>query len=873
VLGGADLTYAAWEERSNAVARGLLSQGAGVRGSVGLLFDGRRWADFAVAHAGVRKAGAVAVLLSPGVAPRERARALTAAGAVGVVHAPRVAAPPGPWWAAEVDQLERGQNGGPMAGAPQAADRPGGGSDFRLVHAWAPGTPGGEYAMELLRGCGPAATLSVFDPDRFCALVHRLRARICGLTPALAAAVVASGAGQAHDLSSVIRVALSGQPSAGLRAALQGVFPGADVTVLDVDSGDEPRAGDTAPAAVSQEGMLWHEQFVPGSFNLPCLVRRYHGPLDLAALAQALADLIRRHQPLRSTFTLVRGKPEQVVGDHSSKGVPLVDLRHLPVERRDAETAQLLADATTRPFDLSTGPLFDPCVVCLGRDDHLLVVRLHHTVFDDWSVDVFRRELSALYASRLAGTPSPLLEPPTTFVDVCRRERARLAGGRGADQLDWWRRELAGAPLAVQPPIADGTAPEPGEPLRVDLPAALAHDVRASVPRVRATPYMIVLAAFSVLLSRVTAQDDLVIASVVAHRDESDVEPLIGCFTKKVPVRLRLEGDPTFAQHVARTRASLLGSLAHQDVAFDAALQAGLGGRAAAHGVVPQVSVVFQAEAPQRVKLTMPNLTIGPYEVKADARRQRHFSSGPEQAHDGGRPAWGDGLYLGTFLILSLAETPDGIALVARGVFSRPKVHRLLEELQSLLAEAVADPARHVSQLGSGPPPVGDRGDLAWEGFHTSRRRLEAAIRRCPGVTDVTVAVREDGRLVAYLAPGAGPPPTLSDVRRTVWSQLPGAPWPAEAYVVDSLDALADGVPLAEGIDPVATVLTAMWGEIGGRPVEPSTSYWQDFSFLRMLVEARESGLLIGDEHVVRCRTPEMLAASLPPVPATLSDR
>ena len=219
---------------------------------------------------------------------------------------------------------------------------------------------------------------------------------------------------------------------------------------------------------------------------------------------------------------------------------------------------------------------------------------------------------------------------------------------------------------------------------------------------------MTVLAAFSALLSRVTDQDDLVIATVVAHRDETDVEPLIGCFTKKVPLRLRVDGDVTFADLVGRTRTSLLGALSHQDIAFDSAVQEGLGGAAADHGVVPQVAVVFQGETPQQVRLSMPQLTIGPYEVRAEARRERHFSAGPDptEARDAA-PVWGDGAYLGTFLLLSLLETSGGLALVARGVFDRSAAQRLLDDFGSVLAEVVADPTRSVRSI---PAPAASPG-------------------------------------------------------------------------------------------------------------------------------------------------------------------
>jgi len=931
VDGGDDLTYEAWEGRSNAIARGLAARGCGAGDRVGVLFDGRHWADFATAHLGVMKAGGVAVLLSPGAGAQELARALTHSEATGLLWARDDDLPAVPTWVASPEEVARGHDSAPTQTAaepsalaelvyppaPLAAPRPwvrthgelavegGPAVDGCLVHTWAPGSPAGQYAMGLVRAARATApvALAVFDPDRLCALVAERHAGACGLTPALAAAVLASDAPRQHDLRSVTRVVLSGPPSPALLAGLQAAFPGAAVTGIDgAPPASAPLADDAAraPVAVSQEGMLWHEQFTPGSFNLPCLVRRYQGPLDGAALEWALSEVVRRHQPLRSTFDVVEGEASEVVGDHGASKLAMVDLGGLQPTERDAEAARLLADATGRPFDLATGPLFEPRLVRLGTDDHLLVVRLHHTAFDDWSVDVFRRELSALYSARLAGAPSPLVEPPTTFADFCRRQRARLYGDAGAAQRAWWRQELDGAPLAVQLPIGDqegaGARPEPGEPLRLDLPPSLAADLRALAPRLRATPFMTVLAAFSVLLARSTGQDDLLIATVVASRNQSDVEPLVGCFTKKVPLRLRLGGDPTFGELVARTRASLLGSLSHQEVSFDVALQEALGGPAADHGVVPQVAVVFQGETPQQVKLALPGLATGPYEAPGGARRERHFSSGPERTVEDDFPVWGDGIYLGTFLILSLLETADGMALVARGVFHRPVARRLLGDFQALLADVAAEPSRPISALTAAGVPAGGgpEGDLVdFRGFRAGRSRLEAALARCPGVADVAVAVRDtdagDPRLVAYVVADGDAPPTLARLRHSLWADLPGAIWPAEMVVVDALPGLPpprrsrpressepdSGADPGAGLGVRATqaglgvratqagLLAAMWGEIRGRPAGPGLRYWQDFSFLQVLAEARQAGLVIGDEEVVRSRTPDMLAAAL----------
>ena len=619
---------------------------------------------------------------------------------------------------------------------------------------------------------------------------------------------------------------------------------------------------------------MWHEQLVPGSFNLPCLVRRYSGSLDVRQLAEAFAELGRRHEPLRTTFEVSAAGAHQVVAPEASP-LAVIDLSDRPASERNEVVATLLADATGRPFDLASGPLFEPRLVRLGDDDHLLVVRLHHTAFDDWSVDVFRRELSALYGR------APLAPPPARFTDLAVRQQAQVRGGAGEADRAWWRHELEGAPLAVQLPIGgdgrDGGGA--GDPVHVAFPAGLSACIRTAAPKLRATPFMTVLAAFAVLVGRHTGQDDLVLGSVTAHRNKTEMEGLIGCFTKKVPLRLRLDGDPTFAGLVARARASLLGALAHQETAFDAAVAAGLGRPAAEHGVVPQVSVVFQAETPQRERLQLPGITVGPYEAPASARRERHFSAGPDdQAVEA---QWGDGAYLGTFLLLSLADTPAGMSLIARGVFDGPAVRELLAQFHDLLAALLADPDLPVAGLAERVPvTLPPAGLLDLGGFRVSRSRLEAALATCPGVVEVAATVRSEPdheqRLVAYVVPRVpSAPPTLAELRAAQWAALPGTPWPSALVVVGGLPRRLDGTidtaalpPPALGPPPLpgtgepASTLLAAWAEHGGR-AGLRDSYWQDFSFLPALAAARAAGFPITNTQVARNRTVEALVADI----------
>jgi len=463
-----------------------------------------------------------------------------------------------------------------------------------------------------------------------------------------------------------------------------------------------------APVAFSQEGMLWQEQFVPGSQNLPPLVRRFRGPLRVDVLEAAIDEIVRRHEPLRSRFEMRDGRPVQIVAPHQPVPLPVRDLSALAPANRESELASALARAGG-PFDLVAGPLFAPVLFRFAPDDHVVVFRVHHSVYDDWSVSVFRRELSALYAAFAAGEPSPLADLTVGFAEFSRNQHRRLAGPIGAAQLAWWKAHLAGAPYCVQLPIDDptrdqGSPQHSARPVAVELAAELHTGVRALARRRRATPFMAMLAAFEVLVQRYTGQDDLLMASVVANRNRPELEPMIGCFTKKILLRQDMSGDPTFAEVLDRTRVSVLAALPNQDLPFETVLQETLGAAAAEHGLAPYVGVMFQGVTPQVDEVVLPGLTTTGYDTSATTARA-HFAAGDDDRVPGDgdkadhpRP-WGDGLYAGTFLILSLVETPEAISMVARGAFHRPAVERLLDSFVTLLGDIVEDPDRPISQL------------------------------------------------------------------------------------------------------------------------------------------------------------------------------
>jgi len=345
----------------------------------------------------------------------------------------------------------------------------------------------------------------------------------------------------------------------------------------DAEIAPRPPAAAAPPASLMQQRLWLIDQMEPGSafYNLPLLGFRLEGPLgppEQAALAGACAEIERRHEALRTTFAAADGAPVQVIAPPARQAspLPLADLSRLPAPQA-AAGALALAEAR-RPFDLARGPLWRTRLLRLGPADHLFLVTMHHIISDAWSIGVLYRELAALYSAFLRGLPSPLAALPVQYPDYALWQRRRFADGLLAEEIGFWRGQLAGAPELIalptdRPRPRDRTyrgrrrifAPPEG------LPEALVGLAQAS----GASLFMVLLAGLDALLHRVTGQDDLVLGSPVAGRNHLGTESLIGFFVNTVVLRVRLTDDLTVRQLVARVREVVLDVYEHQELPFD----------------------------------------------------------------------------------------------------------------------------------------------------------------------------------------------------------------------------------------------------------------------------------------------------------------
>lgn len=332
-------------------------------------------------------------------------------------------------------------------------------------------------------------------------------------------------------------------------------------------------AGWRAPLSFAQRRMWMLDRLngASAAYNLSGAMR-LHGPLDVAALQHAFGEIVRRHAVLRTHFEVDAEEPVQVVDPAGAFELPLLDLSQIEPGERAARLAAIRNEEAARPFDLAAGPLLRVRLLRLAADDHVLTAVTHHIVSDGWSMGVFLRELGQLYAACRAGRPSPLPELPLQYSDFARWERALAQREQLEQDLAYWRERLAPPLAALELPFARPRPPLQsfaGAELHHRLPDGLAGRLQARAEEAHASMFMLLLAAFQVLLFRHSGQADVMVGTPVANRARLATEGLIGFFANTLVLRASLAGNPAFSTLLQQDRALVLDSERHQSLPFD----------------------------------------------------------------------------------------------------------------------------------------------------------------------------------------------------------------------------------------------------------------------------------------------------------------
>lgn len=375
---------------------------------------------------------------------------------------------------------------------------------------------------------------------------------------------------------------------------------GIEVDELPLIPRREP--GVEVPLSFAQQRLWFLEQLQPGNpvYHLPTAVR-VKGPLDVGALEKTFAAIVDRHEILRTIFKTVNGNPTQVIASASGVSLPLIDLSTVPVDERESESRRLIHEEILRPFDLSSGSLLRTLLLRLADDEHIAVITMHHIISDGWSSTVLVRELGAFYDA-FAGDHLPAIqELPLQYADYALWQRDWLQGEVLESQLDYWRKQLNNLQMLKlpldhpRPPVQSFRGARETATIRLPVSQAVKDLARSE----DATPFMVLLAALSVLLSRYSGQHDIAIGTPVANRIRTELETLIGLFVNTLVLRLDTSSSDSFRSLVRQAREVCLGAYAHQDVPFEKLVDELQPERSLSHTPLFQVVLVLQ-NLPQR---------------------------------------------------------------------------------------------------------------------------------------------------------------------------------------------------------------------------------------------------------------------------------
>ncbi|MEO7363337.1 MAG: amino acid adenylation domain-containing protein [Gemmatimonadaceae bacterium] len=430
-------------------------------------------------------------------------------------------------------------------------------------------------------------------------------------------------------------------------------------------------------ASAQEEFWLQEERAAAGlTANNIVMAWRVRGALDLAALQRAFDALVARHEVLRTTYILGAEGPEQRVGDPRAVTFQQVDLRTASGDRV-AQARATLATWARRTSDLKQDQLLRAGIVTLTDDDQFLMVVVHHIAVDGISDGVLREELSALYAAEKSGTAPSLAPVQVQFADYAVWERDSAQQVRFAAQLDHWRKRLAGAPEGLDLPLdrpRPNTPSYAGDTRAVTLSPAVLEGVRSLGHQQQVTTFMVLYAGFAAVLARYTGQDDLVIGVPVAGRNRPELQSAVGLYANAVGIRADLSQDPTFVELLSRVRSQTLDAFDDQDVPFAQVTEALRFDGRPANSLLFQVMFSLQNDLAKPTSLS--GVTLEPEGVRLDGTKLE--------------------------LTLLASERPEGLRLALEyrtELFDAETAERIVHHLGALVADAVANPTRRVSEL------------------------------------------------------------------------------------------------------------------------------------------------------------------------------
>ncbi len=418
-------------------------------------------------------------------------------------------------------------------------------------------------------------------------------------------------------------------------------------------------------------------QLDDAAYNVPMAVR-ITGPLDLAAFESTLTEIVRRHEVLRTTFAEVDGQAVQIINPPPTQiAIPVIDLTHLDASEREVEAKRFITIEAGRSFDLSKGPLLRAILLRLSDEEHLALTTMHHIVIDGWSLGLLIREVASLYTAYSQKQASSLPELDVQYADYSVWQKQWLDGELLEQQLGYWKQQLAGAPAALELPTDRPRPPlqtQRGAQELLRLSPGLTRSLNDLSRREGVTPFMMLLAAWQVLLSRYSNQKDIVVGTDVANRTFSETEALVGFFSNMLVLRTDLSGNPSFRSLLQRVRETCLNAYAHQNTPFEKLVEELQPKRDLSRSPIFQITFILQ-NAPAST-LELPDVTLTSVEVD---NKTAKFDLALLMREEGG--------------------ALRGILEYNTELFERSTIARLAAHFEVLLAGIVSNPEEQIDDL------------------------------------------------------------------------------------------------------------------------------------------------------------------------------
>ncbi|MBT6180185.1 MAG: SDR family NAD(P)-dependent oxidoreductase, partial [Deltaproteobacteria bacterium] len=431
----------------------------------------------------------------------------------------------------------------------------------------------------------------------------------------------------------------------------------------------------TQPLSYAQKRMWFFEELFPGSplYHIQVGVS-FKGNFREQALRDALKALVARHESLRTVYLNDGGQPAQRILRDLPIPLRLGNIANLSGDAFEQELAELKREDGNKPFDFTSGPLLRGLLVKVSDDTQNFYLTLHHIIADGWSVSLLLRDLGMLYDAYARQVPPALPELPLGYLEYSTWHNRHMQGEVLEDGIEFWMKELAGQRSMTLP--SDGVQPESGTFEGVKVPffisPKLMESVKATAREMDATLYVVLLAAYKVLLARYSNATDIAVGTALGGRTRQEFQNLVGMLTNTLPVRTSMVEEPTLRELVSRVRRSSLRTFAHEDVPLDILVSRMARHRDAEHNAVFQSMFILE-------NLPMPDLALHEVEIGL-------LMDAPDGSIDG------TAKFDLSLVLLEKSGGLQGNFEIRKGLFSDAKAQRLVEHFEAILQAMTHSP-------------------------------------------------------------------------------------------------------------------------------------------------------------------------------------